>query len=319
MNDAPHHIVFLEREALEAVVRRPAFAHTWAEHDKLPDAEVPAALAGATIALVNKTALREPVLALLPKLKLIAITATGTDNVDLEACRRRGIAVCNVRNYAVHTVPEHTFALILALRRNLFAYAADVAAGRWQASPQFCLSGHPIHDIHGCTLGIVGEGALGQGVARLAHGFGMRVLFADHPPPRAPDVVFTPFDEVLALSDIVTLHAPLTASTRNLIGARELGLMKPSALLINTARGGLVDEAALCEALRSGRIAGAGFDVLSVEPPREGNPLLELRLPNFILTPHTAWASREAVQALADQAIANVEAYVQGAPRNLVT
>ena len=314
-----HHIVFLERDSLDAVVRRPAFEHCWAEHDWLDAEQASAALADATIAIINKLPLRAATLSRLPRLRLIAVSATGTDNVDLQWCARNGVAVTNIRNYAVHTVPEHTFALILALRRSLFGYARDVAAGRWQQAEQFCLSGHPIHDIFGSTIGILGEGALGQGVATLARGFGMRVLFADHPPLKASGVEFTPLDQVLRESDIVTLHAPLTAATRNLIGARELGLMKKSALLINTARGGLVDEMALRDALLGRRIAGAGFDVLTTEPPRTGNPLLDPDLPNFILTPHTAWASREAMQALADQLIDNVEAFVAGSPRNLVT
>jgi glycerate dehydrogenase len=314
-----HHIVFVERDSLDALVRPPAFEHTWAEHDWLGPEQVVAALANATIAIINKTPLRAETLSRLPHLQFIAVTATGTDNIDLGWCARNGIAVSNVRNYAVHTVPEHAFALILALRRSLFAYSRDVGAGRWQKAEQFCLSGHPINDIFGSTMGIFGEGALGQGVATLARGFGMRVLFADHPPPKASDVKFTPLDQVLREADIVSLHAPLTPATRNLIGARELGLMKKSALLINTARGGLVDELALRDALLSRSIAGAGFDVLTTEPPREGNPLLDLELPNFILTPHTAWASREAMQALADQLIDNVEAFVAGSPRNLVT
>jgi glycerate dehydrogenase len=318
MAQAAHHIVFLERDSLDATVRRPAFEHTWAEHDRLDPEQVVAELFNATIAIVNKTPLRAATLARLPHLKMIAITATGTDNVDLSWCSQNGVAVSNVRNYAVHTVPEHAFALILALRRSLFGYARDVAVGHWQQAGQFCLSGHPINDIFGSTIGIFGEGALGQGVAALARGFGMRVLFADHPPPKSVDVEFTPADQVLRESDIVSLHTPLTPATRNLIGARELGLMKKSALLINTARGGLVDELALRDALVKGSIAGAGFDVLTKEPPREGNPLLELDLPNFILTPHTAWASREAMQALADQLIDNVEAFVAGSPRNLV-
>ena len=317
--DRQMKIVFLECDALEATVRRPAFAHDWQQHEKLAPEDVVPALAGAAIAIVNKTQLRAPALEQLPGLKLIAISATGIDNVDVAWCRAHGVAVCNIRNYAVHTVPEHAFALILALRRNLVAYMKDVANGDWQRSEQFCLSGHPINDIHGSTIGIFGEGALGQGVAHLARAFGMRVLFADHPPPKAAGVLFTPADEVLREADVVTLHAPLTAATRNLIGARELGLMKSTALVINTGRGGLVDEIALRDALLSGRIAGAGFDVLTVEPPRDGNPLLDLKLPNFILTPHTAWASREAMQALADQLIDNIEAFVAGSPQNLVT
>lgn len=313
-----HHIVFLERGSLEANVRRPAFAHGWAEHGKVSESEAVRCLADATIAIVNKTPLRADMLAQLPKLRLIAVAATGTDNIDIAECRRRGIVVSNIRNYALHTVPEHAFALILALRRNLLAYRADVERGLWQQAEQFCLFGHPIGDLHGSTIGVVGEGVLGQGVARLARGFGMRVLFADHAPPKALDVEFTPFETVLAEADVISLHTPLTPQTRNLIGAAELARMKPTALLINTARGGLVDEQALADALKRGVIAGAGFDVLTVEPPREGNPLLDLRLPNFILTPHVAWSSREAMQALADQLIDNVEAFVRGEPRNVV-
>ena len=312
------HIVFLERDSLEAVVRRPSFPHSWTEHGTLPAGRVADCLAAATIAVVNKTRLGEQALAALPQLRLIAVAATGTDNIDLAACRARGIAVCNVRNYAVHTVPEHTFALILALRRSLFAYRSDVASGLWQRSEKFCLAGHPVRDLHGSTIGIFGEGAIGQGVARLARGFGMRVLFADHAPPKAPEVAFTPAQTVLRESDVVTLHLPLGAQTRGMIGARELAMMKGDALLINTARGGLVDEAALADALRRGALGGAGFDVLSVEPPAQGNPLLELDLPRLVITPHVAWSSAEAMQALADQLVDNIEAFVRGEPRNLV-
>ena len=312
-------IVFLERDSLGANVRRPAFAHAWREHTGIPDAgEAARLLEQATIAIVNKTPLREATLALLPRLKMISVAATGTDNIDIAAARARGIVVCNVRGYAEHTVPEHTFCLILALRRSLLAWREDVKRGLWQRSERFCLFGHPLEDLHGSTLGIFGEGSIGQGVARLARAFGMEVLFADHAPPKAPGVQFTPADEVLARADVISLHLPLMPTTKNLIGAGELAKMKPNALLINTARGGLVDEQALAQALRSGRIAGAGFDVLSVEPPKGGNPLLELDLPNFILTPHVAWAGRQAQQALADQAIDNVEAFVRGSPRNVV-
>ena len=318
MAEKVEHIVFLERSALEAAVRRPSFAHTWVEHDRVAPEELAASLGEATIAIVNKTQLPATVLRQSQRLRLVAVSATGTDNVDVAACHAQGIVVCNIRNYAVHTVPEHSFALILALRRSLLAYRQDVARGLWHRSERFCLSGHPIGDLHGSTIGIFGEGAIGQGVAQIARGFGMRVLFADHAPPKAEDVQFAPVDTVLRESDVITLHLPLTAQTRNLIGARELARMKPGALLINTARGGLVDEQALAEALRNGAIAGAGFDVLTLEPPRAGNPLLELDLPNLIVTPHVAWSSREAMQALADQLIDNVEAFVQGTPRNVV-
>ena len=312
-------IVFLERDSLEAEVRRPGFAHEWREHAGIPSpAETARLLERATIAIVNKVPLRADLLAGLPKLRMIAVAATGTDNVDIAACKARGIVVSNVRGYAEHTVPEHAFCLILALRRNLLAWREDVKAGKWQQAERFCLSGHPVQDLHGSTLGVFGEGSIGQGVARLARGFGMHVLFADHAPPKAPDVQFTPPDEVLARSDVVSLHLPLTPGTKNLIGAAELAKMKRGALLINTARGGLVDEQALVEALRAGTIAGAGFDVLSVEPPKDGNPLLELDLPNFILTPHVAWSGKQAMQALADQLMDNVEDFVRGAPRNVV-
>lgn len=313
------HVVFLERDSLDAQVRRPAFAHSWEEHGKLAAGEIVPRLQRATIAIVNKTALRAEAIGRLPALKLIAVAATGTDNIDLAACRQRSIVVSNIRDYAVHTVPEHAFALILALRRNLIAYREDVARGLWQKSEKFCLSSHPIRDLHGATLGIFGEGSLGQGVASLARAFGMRVLFADHAPPKAAGIEFTPADKVLEQSDIVSLHLPATPQTLNMIGAGELAKMKRGALLINTARGGLVNENALADALRQGIIAGAGFDVLSVEPPALGNPLLAADIPNFILTPHVAWSSREAMQSLADQLIDNVEAFARGSPRNVVS
>jgi len=311
------HIVVLERDSLEAQLRRPAFAHTWKEYGKVAPGELAACLEGASIAIVNKTPLRADALGRLPRLKLVAVAATGTDNVELAACAARGVVVSNVRGYAEHTVPEHAFALILALRRNLVAWREDVKRGLWQKADTFCLGGHAVRDLHGATLGIFGEGSIGQGTARLGRAFGMRVLFADHAPPKAAGVEFTPAAQVLAEADVVSLHLPLMPQTRNLIGVRELAAMKPDALLINTARGGLVDEQALADALKKGAIGGAGFDVLSAEPPRQGNPLLELDLPNFILTPHVAWSGRQAMQALADQLMDNVEAFVRGEPRNV--
>jgi glycerate dehydrogenase len=273
----------------------------------------------ATIAIINKAPLPGAILPQLDRLRLVAVSATGTDNIDVAACRARGIVVSNIRNYAAaHRSGTHLRPHPRAAARASSPTATIVARGLWHKSEQFCLSGHPIRDLHGSTIGIFGEGAIGQGVAQIARGFGMRVLFADHAPPKAVGVQFTQVDTVLRESDVITLHLPLTPQTRNLIGARQLAAMKPGALLINTARGGLVDERALADALRKGPIGGAGFDVLSVEPPRGGNPLLELDLPNLIVTPHVAWSSREAMQALADQLIDNVEAFVQGAPRNVV-
>jgi glycerate dehydrogenase len=309
-------IVLLERDAVGASFRRPAVEHEWIEYPASNSSEVAGKLAGATVAIVNKVKLGAADIAALPQLRMVAIAATGSDNVDLAACAARGIVVSNVRGYAVNTVPEHAMMLILALRRRLFDYVADVRAGRWERSDNFCFFDHPIGDLHGATLGIVGRGGLGQGLARLATAFGMRVLFAEHRGATAVREGYTAFDAVLREADVLSLHCPLTDATRGLIGAAELAAMKPTAILVNTSRGGLVDETALASALRERRVGAAGFDVLSQEPPRDGNPLLAPDIPNLILTPHVAWASREAMQALADQVIDNIEAFAAGAPRN---
>jgi glycerate dehydrogenase len=313
------HVVFLERDSLKVQVRRPNFEHTYEDYAHTASDQIVPRLQRATVAIINKVRLDDEILAQLPSLKLIAICATGYDSVDIAACRRRGIAVANIRNYAIHTLPEHVFALVLALRRNLLAYRQEIEQGAWQKSEQFCLFTHDIGELFGSTMGIIGEGVIGRATADIARAFGMRVLFAYHPSSRKKDLVFTPLDQVLAESDVLSLHCPLLPTTRNMIGIEELRKMKRSALLINTARGGLVDEAALVQALDENLIAGAGVDVLTVEPPVNGNPLLEVRRPNFILTPHVAWASAEAMQTLADQLIDNIEAWVAGQPQNLVT
>jgi glycerate dehydrogenase len=313
-------IVFLDRNTLRAEIRPPSFAHEWREHGETRPEEVVERLGGATVAVVNKVRITGEQLAQLPTLRLIAVAATGTDNIDLKSCRERGVAVSNVRGYATHTLPEHVLMLALALRRNLLSYVQDVRKGEWQRAGQFCLLTHTIRDLHATTLGIIGYGALGQSVERLARAVGMNTLVAERKGASLPARDGrTPFSEVLRESDIITLHTPLNAETRHLIGAAELAKMKPTALLINCARGGVVDETALVEALRAGIIAGAGIDVLSQEPPREGNALLELDLPNLIVTPHVAWASLQAMQALADQLVDNIEAFVRGERRNLVT
>ena len=314
-----HSVVFLDRASLKAKVRKPAQAASYVEHEKTSVDEVVAKLRGATVAITNKVPLRAETLKQLPELKMIAVAATGYDVIDVPYCKEHGIAVANIRNYAVHTVPEHAFALILALRRNILAYRQDVENGVWQKSDQFCFFTHDIGDLHGATLGIIGEGAIGQGTAAIARGFGMKVLFADHEPPKMPGVEFTPFEQVLAESDVISLHCPLTPSTRNIIGQEQMRRMRRNALLINTSRGGLVDEAALIQALDEGLIAGAGFDVLTTEPPKNGHPLLDVRRPNFILTPHVAWASDGAMQFLADQLIDNIDRWAAGTPQHLVT
>jgi len=313
-----HDIVYLDRDSLVATIRPPRFAHRWTDYPASAPDQVAERLRDATIAITNKVPLRADDIARLPKLQMVAISATGTDNVDLEACRARGIVVANIRDYSLVSVPEHCFALMLAVRRNLRAYIADVEAGLWERSPRFCLFDHPIRDLAGSRLGIVGYGALGRQVAHIGRAFGMEIAVHSRSPVAEAGVLSLPLEQLLATSDVVSLHLPLTGQTRNMIGARELAGMKRSAILINTARGGLVDEAALAEALANGTIAGAGFDVLSKEPPPPDNPLLRLRLPNFVLTPHNAWASGGAMQTLADMLVDNLEAWAAGAAKNVV-
>lgn len=312
-------IVFLERDTIQAGFRRPNFDHEWVEYaDTLPP-EVVERVQPASIIISNKLSLGEPQLEHAPDVKLIAIAATGSDCVDLDYCRRRGITVCNVRGYAVSSVPEHVLMLVLALRRNLLLYRQDVQGGKWQQSKQFCLLSHPLHDIKSSTLGIVGFGSIGKSMAQLAESVGMKVLISEHKNAKSIRAGRTAFDEVLAQSDVVTLHCPLTDETRDMFGRREFEMMKRGALLINTARGALIQDQALIAALREGLIAGAASDVLREEPPRHGSPLLDLNLPNFIVTPHVAWASDEAMQTLADQVIDNLEAFVAGRPQDVLT
>jgi glycerate dehydrogenase len=312
-------IVFIERKTIQANFRPPAFEHEWIDYAETLSSQVIDRIRDATIVISNKLSLGESELSEAKNLKLIAIAATGSDCVDLDYCRRRGIAVCNVRGYATNSVPEHVLMMILALRRSLFAYRRDVQRGLWSQSKQFCLLTHELHDIKDSTLAIIGYGSIGKAMARLARSVGMRVLISEHKDATEIRAGRTRFEDALSLSDIVSLHCPLNDETRDLIGPAELKTMKPGALLINTARGALIDEAVLIEALQSGLLAGAGIDVLREEPPRGGSPLLDLDLPNLIVTPHVAWASNEAVQALADQVVDNIEAFVTGKQQNLLT
>ncbi|AWI74273.1 glycerate dehydrogenase [Parazoarcus communis] len=316
-----HKIVFLDRATIapQITLRTPNFAHELVTHEHTGANEVVARLTGATIAITNKVPLTAAVLEQLPELRLIAVAATGTDCVDKAWCQRHAIAVANIRGYAVNTVPEHTFALILALRRNIVAYRDDVIRGEWRKSGQFCFFNHPIHDLAGARLGIIGEGALGQSVAALARAFGMVPLFAAHKGKCGFGHLYTPWEEVLATSDIITLHSPLTPDTRHMVSMPEFRAMARRPLIVNTARGGLVDEAALVQALDEGLISGAGFDVTVGEPPAADSTMMRIAArPNVILTPHVAWASDEAQKTLADQLIDNIEQFVAGTPRNLV-
>lgn len=312
------HIVFLDRDTIRAPMRSPNFAHTWQDYPRTLSEHTVARLKEATIAVTNKVRLHRAELEQLPKLKFIAVTATGYDNVDVRFARECGILVANVAHYARQSVPEHVFLLMLALRRNLLTFRRAIEAGEWQRSADVALVQYPLEDLGGSTLGLIGYGELAQETERRAKAFGMKVLIAERKNASTLRAGRIPFDQVLAESDVISLHCPLNAETRNLMSTPELERMKPTALLINTARGAIVDAEALAVALQEGRIAGAGIDVLAEEPPKKGNPLLDLSLPNLIVTPHVAWSSRQALAILADDVLLNLEAFVAGKPRNLV-
>ena len=315
--------VFLDREtvdrddldlaALEGTLER------WRVHPNTHPEELSERIRGASVIISNKVVIDEAAMVATPELKLICIAATGTNNVDLAAAARRGITVCNVVRYATPSVVQHVFALILALTTRLNEYQGAVHDGRWGRSDMFCLLDFPIREIAGRTLGIVGYGELGRAVAKVAEAFGMEVVVAQRPGGGDQRPGRLPLRELLPRVDILSIHTPLTPETRGLIGVEELALMRRDALLINTARGNIVDEAALAAALREGRLGGAGFDVLAVEPPKGGGVLIADEIPNLILTPHTAWASRESRQRLMDQVAENIHAYVAGSPRNVVS
>ena len=312
-------IVFLDRDTMGPSVEivRPGFTHEWVEYGKTAPAEVAERISDADLVITNKAPIRAEQLVTASRLKMISIAATGFDVIDVPACSKQGVAVSNVRGYAENTVPEHAFALILALRRGVIGYRQDVINGEWQKSGQFCFFNHPIADLAGSRLGIIGEGVIGQNVARIARGFNMDVVFAAHKGATGLGPLYTPWDEVIETSDVITLHSPLMPATRNMIATPEFERMKNTAILVNTSRGGLVDEAALVDALERGLIAGAGFDVLTKEPPEPDNPLLKvLERTNFILTPHTAWAIDEAQAEVWRQVIHHLEKFQAGEPTN---
>lgn len=266
--------------------------------------QVVAHIADHQVAITNKVVIDEQVMQACPQLKLILIAATGTNNVDLLAAQRRGIAVYNCQAYGTPSVAQHTLMMMLVLITRFESYRQAVRDGAWQRSSQFCLLDYPIGELSGRTLGILGYGELGQEVARLASAFGMRVLVGSIPGREHPER--PPLDQFLPQVDVLSLHCPLTAVTRNMIGAEQLAALKPGSLLINAGRGGLVDEQAVVDSLRAGHLGGAGFDVLSTEPPTDGNPLLTADLPNLVITPHSAWGSREARQRIVMQLAENL-------------
>nr|WP_086963804.1 D-2-hydroxyacid dehydrogenase [Oceanisphaera avium] len=314
------NLVFLDQDTLpaQAQLRRPNFAHHWQSYNDTLANQVVERLSHADIVLINKVSLTSDMLAQLPKLKLVALAATGCDNVDLEACKRAGIAVCNVRDYSKSSVPEHALSLMMALSRNLHAYRSSIVEGRWQESGQFCYFDYPVRDLQGQTLGLIGYGTIAKDLEQRACALGMKVIIAARKGQTTPKGRVS-FEQLLGEADIISLHCPLNEDTRHLIGEAEFKQMKNDALLVNVGRGGLVDETALLLALKNKQIGGAGFDVVTAEPPAVENPLMQaLAYPNFILTPHIAWASQASMQRLADQLIDNIEAFVAGNAQNRV-
>ena len=311
----PLQIVVLDRDTL---VNRPFdfdFPHTLSSYGTTEAHETLARIRGADIVITNKVVISAQAFAENPQLKLVAVTATGVNNVDVEAAKQNGTAVCNIRAYGNESVAEHAFMMMITLMRNLPAYQRDVAAGLWENSPFFCHLGAPMRDLNGKTLAIFGRGNIGKTLATYAQAFKMNVVFAEHKNAQSVRDGYVSFDEAIRSADVVSLNCPLTPQTANMIGEAELQQMKPGAILINCGRGGLVDEAALVAALKYGQIGGAGFDVLTQEPPRDGNPLLKARLPNLIVTPHIAWASQEAANRLFDILLDNINHFVAGNPQ----
>ena len=275
-------------------------------------------IANATIVVSNKVLLTREILQNSPHLKLICVAATGYNNVDVVAAKSRGIKVCNIPNYSTPSVVQLTLTFILALATNIIPYVEATRAGRWQKSSLFCLLDSPIIELQGKKLGIIGYGNLGKQIATLARAFGMEILIAQHSSKKAAVAGALPLEEVLKQSDFITIHTPLTPETQNLIQKKELALMKPSAFLINTARGGIVNEKDLAEALKNQRIAGAGVDVLTIEPPGKDNPLVQQDVPNLLLTPHVGWASLESRTRLLAILKDNIHSFLEGTPKNLI-
>ena len=314
-------ITFLDRATVAPQIElpRPRFAHDWAEHAATAPGEVAARLQGAQIAITNKVRIGADTLDACPDLKLIAVAATGYDCVDTAACAARGVTVCNIRGYSTATVPEHVFALLLALRRSLVPYVETLRDGAWQRAGQFCYFLDPIRDLSGATMGIVGRGGIGSRVGALAEAFGMEVIYAARPGAEG-EAGRVKWEEFLARADVISLHCPLTPQTRGLLGAEAFAAMTRAPVILNAARGALIDLPALEAALEAGRVSGAGIDVADQEPPAADDILMRLAShPRVLVTPHVAWASDEAQTTLAAQLRDVLEAFDAGAPINVVT
>jgi len=301
----------LDRRSLEATLPR------WDWHASSGGAEIADRIGTADVIVTNKCRLDRRIIEQAGRLQLIALAATGTNNVDLEAAGEAGVTVCNIRDYCTESLAQHTVTLMLNLLTGQPWYRDRVRQGDWSASRQFCLQDRPIREARGLLFGVIGHGSLGQAVAAKAEALGLEVLVAEHR-GRSPRRGRLAFEEVLQRADVLSIHCPLNEATRNLIGHDELRRMKPDAILINTARGGIVDEQALADGLRAGVLGGAGVDTLSQEPPPPDHPLLAADIPNLLLTPHNAWASRSARQAALDQLASVIAGFVRGRPINVV-
>jgi glycerate dehydrogenase len=294
-------------------------------HSTSTEAEVDERIAGCEFILTNKLQITRARMRAVPGLKFVGLTATGTNNVDLEAAKELGIAVCNIRDYCTDSVAQHVLGVILMLTHRFREYSQAAVDGTWARCPQFSVPGAPIRELRGKVLGIVGYGTLGRAVAKICKdALGMRVLVAERPGGKGEDqtTVSSPvrvtLDELLRNADVLSLHCPLNDATRGLIGRRELSLMKPEAIVVNTARGALIDLQALADALKGGDLGGAAIDVLPQEPPVDGSPILEPSIPNLIVTPHIAWAAYEARQRAVDELALNVEDFLRGGRRGRV-
>ena len=292
----------------------------WQYYNETSQDHVLERIRGVDVVVANKVCINASHFEKSDQLKLICVAATGTNNIDLGAAKKNGTTVCNVTGYATPSVVQHVFSLILALTTRYNEYQQAVKNGEWVRSKHFCLLNYPIAELAGKTMGIIGYGVLGKAVAEIAKAFGMSILVArrSNSALQSQDVSRVDLSYLLTNSDVVSIHCPLTPETIGLIGESELKRMKPSAFLINTARGGIVDEQALVSAIVNREIAGAGFDVLAMEPPEPENHLLKLDDPSLIITPHIAWASQESRQRLLDEIVINIKAYLAGKPRNVV-
>jgi len=287
-------------------------------YDDTTDDEVAARIADSEFVFTNKIRLTNELLLQANNIRYIGLTATGTDNIDLETAKAQGIAVDNIRAYCTQSIVEHVFGTLLMLTHSLDRYNASTRGGDWQTSNDFCMLTYPIRELSAMTLGIIGYGALGQGVTRIARAFGMTVIVSARPGSDSVAKDRVAFDELLEQSDVISLHCPLTDQTRKLFDRTTIARMKPDAILINTARGALIDSAALVDALSSGHLAGAAVDVLSQEPPVDGDPLLDYDGENLVVTPHIAWGTDQARQNAIDELAANAAAFLAGQERNRV-